>query len=119
MISGFLVKIVVSIALVGLILFEVGSPLVNKAQLDDLAHDAADNAALDLLNNRDLERAKAAAEEIVTEKDAKLEKFELNTDGTVAVTVRREARSVVLKKWSKTEDWYDNKVSVTSSKKAT
>ncbi len=119
MITGWLVKLVVSIALVGFLAVELGSPLVTRAQLDDLAHDAADNAALEILNSRDVERAKAVAAEILHDKDATLKEFAVDQQGKVVLTAEREARSFLLKKWSRTESWYDVEVTVTSEKAPT
>ena len=117
MITGWLVKVVVAIALVGFLAFELGSPVVTRLQLDDLAHDAADNAALELLNTQDVEKAKATATEIVADKDATVKQFEIDADGNVVMTIERDARSVLLKKWSTTRSWYEVEVKVVSEKK--
>jgi Flp pilus assembly protein TadG len=109
-----LVKIVLGIALVGLAAVELGSPIVMRAQLDGVAHDAADAAELELQSRGDQEAAKAEAVRVAEENDATLEAFSIEQQGSIKVTVRKEARSFVLKKWSRTESWYDVKVSVTS-----
>lgn len=114
MITGWLVKIVVSLAFVGLLAVEAGSPLITKAQLDDVAHDAADNAALDLLDKNSPERARKIAEDIVAEKDAVLTGFTIDT-GSVRVTVQREARSFVLKKVEQFRDWYSVEATASAS----
>lgn len=117
MITGWLVKVVVTIALVGFLAVELGAPLVTRAQLDDLAHDAADNASLEILNSRDIERAKAVATEILTDKNATLKEFALNDQGGISLTAEREARSLLLKKWDRTKSWYLVRVKVTSERK--
>lgn len=117
MITGWLVKVVVSIAVVGFLAVELGAPLVTRAQLDDLAHDAADNAALEMLNSRNIEGAKAVAAEILTDKNATLKDFVVNEQGGITLTAEREARSFLLKKWDRTKSWYLVKVKVTSDKK--
>lgn len=117
MITGWLVKVVVSIALVGFLAVELGAPLVTRAQLDDLAHDAADSASLELLNTNDAERARAVATEIVTDKNATLKEFAINAQGGIDLTAEREARSLLLKKWDRTKSWYMVTVKVTSEKK--
>lgn len=114
MITGWLVKIVLGFVLTGFILVEAGSPLVTRAQLDDVAHDAADNAALDLLDKNDPKRARTIAEGIVVEKDAFLKSFSVDQAG-VHVTVERPARSLLLKKVKQLESWYDVEVSATAS----
>ncbi|HVE45999.1 MAG TPA: hypothetical protein VNA57_04540 [Acidimicrobiales bacterium] len=117
MITGWLLKLVVSIALMGFLAVELGSPLVTRAQLDDVAHDAADTAAFELLNNRDVERARATANEILTGKKATLKEFALDQQGRINLTAEREARSFLLKKWDRTDSWYLIRVKVTSEKK--
>lgn len=119
MITGWLLKMVLTIFLVGFALVEAGSPLVTRAQLDDVAHDAADNAALDLLAHRDADRARATAQEIASEQDATLKDFAIDSSGKVRVTVEREARSFLLKKWDRTKGWYDVEVTATSTKEGT
>jgi len=118
-ITGWLVKLVVSIALVGLLAVELGAPLVTRAQLDDLAHDAADNAALEYLNSRDVEKAKTTATQILQDKSATLKEFSVDQQGLVGLTAERQARSILLKKWSRTASWYDVVVKVTSEKPLT
>ena len=115
MITGWLLKIVLAFALVGFLGVELGSPLVTRAQLDTVAHDAADNAVLDLLAHNDDERARQTALDIVTEKSAVLKHFEITTTGVV-VTVEREARSFLLKKVEQLESWYDVEVTATASR---
>lgn len=114
MIMGWLLKIVLGVAILGLLAVEGGSPLITRAQLDDVAHDAADNAALDLLDKRDPERARKIAEDIVLDKDAALTEFRVEP-GRVYVTVQKQARSWLLRKVDQLKDWYDVEVSVSAS----
>ena len=114
MITGWLLKIVLGFVLLGFILVEAGSPLITRAQLDEVAHDAADNAALDLLDRNDVNRARTIAEGIVTEEEAALKSFSIDQAG-VHVTVERQARSLLLKKVKQFESWYDVEVSATAS----
>jgi len=114
-ITGWLLKIVVSFAVAGLLVAELGAPLVTRAQIDDVAHDAADNAAFDLLDHNDFARAKAVAQQIADDKGVVLENFTVDQRG-VRVTVARESWSLVLKKWDKTKSWYDVRVTATGTK---
>lgn len=115
MITGWLLKIVLSFVVAGLIIAELGAPLVTRAQIDGVAHDAADNAALDLLDHNDLERARAVAQEIADDKDVVLEAFTVDQRG-VRVTVARKSWSLVLGKWDTTRSWYDVRVTATATK---
>lgn len=119
MITGWLVKIVMSFALVGLALFEGTSPLLTRAQIDGPAHEAADTAALGMVQHNDPARARAEAEAILTEKEVALKDFTVDQSGVVRLTVERQARSVLLKHWSRTAAWYDVELSVTGGRKET
>lgn len=116
MITGWLAKIVIGIALVGFLAVELISPVAVRAQLDGVAHDAADNAVLHLLDHPDeVERARLIADEIAREKDAALTFFDVGTNG-VTVTVEREARSFLLKKVEQLESWYDVEVTASAAR---
>lgn len=116
MITGWLSKIVIGIALVGFLAVELISPVAVRAQLDGVAHDAADNAALHLLDHPDeVERARLIADEIAKEKDAALTFFDVGSNG-VTVTVEREARSFLLKKMEQLESWYDVEVTASAAR---
>lgn len=113
MITGWLSKIVVSLVLAGVLIAELSSPWVAKAQLDGVAHDAANNAALDMLEHNDVERARAVAQQFADDNHVILKDFAVDSRGVV-VTVEREAWSLALKKWDKMKDYYDVKVTATA-----
>lgn len=115
MITGWLVKIILGIALVGFLVIELGSPVVMQAQLDGVAHDAADAAGLELRTSGNAETAEAEAARVAEENSATLESFTVQEEGKARVTVRKEARSFLLKKWDRTKSWYDVKKSATSA----
>ena len=108
MISSWLVKVVLGIVLIGAVLLEAGSPLIAKAQADDVAHNIADEVAFQLNEHNTRETLEKACK-TETEKESSVEVLECDVDrgtGEVVVRVRKEARSLILKKWSATEDWY-------------
>lgn len=113
MITGWLVKIVVVIGLLGFAAIELGSPLWTRAALDGVAHDAAAEAARVYARHRApdaVARARAAAQEQAESEDATLEAFSVDTQGKVRVTVFREARSYLLHRFGPTREWYDVEV---------
>jgi Flp pilus assembly protein TadG len=114
-ITGWLVKIVVVIALLGFVAVELGSPLWTRAQLDSVAHDAADEAARVRANTNDIEQARRVAEEEADSEDARLTRFAVDNQGRVHVTVYRQARSYLLHRFGATEDWYDVSVDATAA----
>ena len=108
MISSWLVKVVLGIALLGFAVLELGSPLIARAQSDDAAHNIADGVAFELTEGGaptqqrldDACRAEGAKE------DVELLSCTIDSSGHVQVRVRKEAWSLLLDKWSVTEDWY-------------
>jgi Flp pilus assembly protein TadG len=116
-ISRWLIKLVVGIALVGFLVIELGSPLITRATLDGQAHNAADDAAHELFQSRDQARAQAIAQQDADNDHAKLATFSIDDQGTVHVTLSKQARSYVLHKFKPTRDWYNVRVSASASQK--
>jgi len=104
MISRFLAKVVISILVLGFVAFELGSPLIVRLQVDGVAHDVADESARTLARSSNAGSARGTADQIVFDHGTSLRSFEIDAAGTVNVTVAREAPSLVLKKWDKTQD---------------
>ena len=115
MITGWLLKIVVVIALLGFAAIELGSPLWTRAQLDSVAHDAADEAARAIANGRTTEQARAVAVKQAESEDAAVTSFSKDVQGKVHVTVFREARSYLLHRFGPTKDWYDISVDASAA----
>ena len=106
MISGWLAKIVVTIAIAGFAVVEGGSPLWTRAQLDDIAHSIADEGAAELVRTKDPASAQAAAAEEARARDVQLTAFTADA-ARVHVTVYRRARSYLLYRFGPTKGWYD------------
>ena len=114
MISSWLVKVVVGIALIGFAVLELGSPLVARAQADDAAHNIADEVAFRLSSRPTSQEIEAACKEESAKESVRVLSCGADEHGNVQVTVRKEARSVLLKNWSVTEDWYHPEASATA-----
>jgi hypothetical protein len=110
-ITGWLVKLVVAIALVGFLVVELGTPLVVRLQLDGTAHDAADSAEAIMRDRGSFDAAKQAAVEVATGESASVDEFSLDEEGHVRVTLHKEAKSYLLKRWGRLKSWYDVRVS--------
>ncbi len=119
MISRFLAKVVISIAVLGFAAVELGSPLVVRLQLDGVAHDVADESARALTQLRTPDQARVTAEQIALDRDASLRSFEVDAAGTVNVVVAREAPSLVLDKLDQMKSWYDVSVTAAAPKRGT
>jgi hypothetical protein len=95
---GF-VKLLVGLAIVGLVLFEAGAVIVNHVQLDTLSERVAQAAASGHAARpaRDLSGARQAAEAaVVAHPAARVDDVHLLPDGRVAVVVTQEANVLVL-----------------------
>lgn len=114
MIAGWLIKLIVSIAVVGFLGIELGTPLIVRTQLDGLAHDAADTAGAIVRDRGSEADARAAAENLAAKDDATVEEFVVDQQERVTVTLRKQANSYLLKKWDPLKGWYDIKKSATS-----
>lgn len=118
MISGWLMKVVLGIALVGAIVIEVGSPLVAKAQADDAATQIADETSFRLRDNFTQAQLEASCAEEGDKHDVSIVTCDFDqSTNEVVIRVRKEARSLVLKNWSATEDWYHPEVTKRSKLK--
>jgi len=113
-ISRWLLKVIIGIAVAGLVIFELGSPLVTKTILDGNAHDAANDAAHDYFNNHDAGRAQGVAQQDAQNDGAKLDAFDIDEQGTIHVTLSKQAKSYVLHNFGPTKDWYTVQRSATA-----
>jgi hypothetical protein len=115
-ISGWLIKIVVGIALAAVLLLELGSPLIARAQADDAAHEVTDDVVFALKNTFTQAALDDACATTATTKHVKILRCEYNKDTDVTtVTVEKAARSILLYRFGPTKDWY--KVHATASAK--
>jgi hypothetical protein len=109
-ISGWLVKVLVGIALIGFAVIELGSPLIARAQADDAAHSVADEVAFHLRDPGMFTTealAKACADEAARHSVTLVAcDYNVTTD-KVDVTITKHARSFLLDKVSVAKDWYD------------
>lgn len=117
MIGTWLIKLLLGIALLGVVAFDVGSPLITKAQVDETAHQAADGAARELADSEDVEAARAVAEQVVATNDGMfLAEFTAEPGGGVTVTVTKQADGLVLDRFNQTRGWYDVSVTAQSTR---
>ena len=106
MISGWVVKLVVSLVVVALALFEAGSPLITRVQLDGVAAEAARQANREFDKSGSKKAAEEAARAEAEESGAALTNFNVDKN-SAAVTISRVAPSVVFGKWDKTKSYYN------------
>lgn len=99
-ITGWLFKIVLSLAILGVALFEAGSVILAKVSVDRIAIEAADEAGLEYGRTRSSTKAQQIAERVAGRQDAEVVgKIKVYRDlDQVTVTVRKQATTLVLEK---------------------
>jgi hypothetical protein len=107
-IADWLLKLIAGLAIVGVIMFDAGSVMVNFFTLDSTAEDIATSITHSLANKeinptqRDVE---LKAQELADEAQVKLVKAELDREGVLHVKLRRTASTVVVGRIGPIEDW--------------
>ena len=118
MISGWLIKVLVGIALVGFLVVELGSPLIARAQADDAAHEVANEVAFELRNGPFTQATMDNACKVEAPKHEVTAVCSYdNSRNLVQVKVHKQARSFLFKKIGAMKDWYDVTASATASPK--
>ena len=115
MVGSWLLKVVAGVAAMGFLLFELGTPVVARVQLDDIAQDAADSAGRDLRGGKGLDEAHTTATSIVGDRGGQLDAFEVRSDGKVHVTISKRAESYVLDRFDQLRSWYEVNVDAVSA----
>jgi hypothetical protein len=110
-----LFKVLLVIALLGVSVAEIGSPVWSKAEVTVAAKDAAEAGAQNYFASSDLAKARDAASAAASTSGAQVESLTLSPDGLVHVTVYRHARSYVLYKISVLKKWYDVRASASAT----
>ena len=95
-VGSWVIKVIVWVGLVGFLVIEFGSVLVNRIQAQDLASEAAVEANLMDDRSPNLERARARAVEFVGDKAEVLEVTVDRATSTLSVTLRKQARTFVI-----------------------
>ena len=117
MIGGWLVKVIVGIAVLGFAVIELGSPLVARAQADDAAHEVANEASFRLRDNDTQATLDAACAEEAADQSVDVVKCEINDKNAIFVEVHKDARSFLLDRFGVTKDWYDVTASATAERR--
>jgi hypothetical protein len=106
-VGSWVLKLLVGIALAGLLVYELGSPLVVRLQAEDVAQDAADRAAHVYAVDGDAAAARAEARQVVRDRGARLRRFRISRERRITVTVAKHAPAIVLDRVGALESWYD------------
>ena len=97
---GWLIKLVVTLAVVGVLLFDAASMARGAFQVDDHAQQAARAAMQDFEQGKDVQRAyDAAVTEVLADGDTvEASTFSVDTDGGVSLTLTREVPTMLMEK---------------------
>ncbi|MGH2772864.1 MAG: hypothetical protein ACRDIU_07000 [Actinomycetota bacterium] len=96
---GWLIKILLMLAIAGLIVLEGGSLLWVRYTVSSAAQGAAQEGALDIKTKGQLANPEVAIREYIKEKDVELVTFSIDTSArTVSVIVRKQAQTFVVKR---------------------
>jgi hypothetical protein len=108
------VKFVLVFAILGGLVYELGSPVWSRTAADTAAQEAAGTAAQTYFGGGTLTAARADAVVAATERGATLTDLQLLPDGDIQVTVTRPAKSYVLHDISGLKGWYNVKASASA-----
>lgn len=104
-VTGWLLKLVLSLAIFGLVAFEAGAIVVAKVTIESVAGDVLTEAK-GAYGSNDAEQAEATARAVAERNDATLESFEVVEDGNaIVVTVSKKAKTLWLHRVGFAEDW--------------
>ena len=103
---GWLVKLVVSLAIAGVAVFEAGAVIVAHVNADSAANDAAGEAVVAYSHLSDAKGAEQAARAAAEKDGALLIGFMVLEGGTeIEVRVEKDARTILLQHASFTRSW--------------
>ena len=103
---GWLIKLAVSIAIVGAVAFEAGAVVVAHVGADTAANDASGEAAAVVSRDGNDRAAESAAAAAAAAAGARLIDFSVSSDRkSLTVVVEKRARTLVLHRVSATRSW--------------
>ena len=105
-VTGWLLKLVLSVAIFGVVAFEAGAIVVAKVTIEPVATDALGEAVDEYRRTGDANAAEEAARTVADGRGATLEAFEVTEGGeAIAVTVSKKAKTLLVHRIGTTEDW--------------
>ena len=95
-----LIRVVVALAIVGVVAHEGGQILFTQTKADDVAHKAAQIGAETFAQTKNVSRARVDAAAVVTEAGGRLKSFSFSQDGKATVKVAMTASTLIVKRVS-------------------
>ncbi|HEX9887983.1 MAG TPA: hypothetical protein VGA69_00775 [Nitriliruptorales bacterium] len=103
-ITGWLMQMIVFIAILGLILYEVGSVGITAVSMDDTARDVASAAALNYRETKDLAEATEAGTVRAQSLEVEITEDLVVDEGDIVVTISKQAPTLIIHKIGFLED---------------
>ena len=104
-VAGWAVKLLLFLALLGIVIYDGAAIAVNAFQLDTVS----DEVALEVSSSardKSLFTLEREAKKAARARDARLVEIKLNADKSVLrVTIRREANTLLVSRFDRTSDW--------------
>ena len=105
---GWLMRLVVMLAIVALAAYEGGAVIVAHVQSDTAATDVSEEAALAYAHSNDADQARAVADAKATSEGAVVVAFSIDAARkNITVTVEKTARTLFLQRMSFSRKWTD------------
>ncbi len=115
-VMAFMVRLILVLTLIGIVFVEGGAIVFSKLQAQDVAESAAVAGAGSWMNTRSAESARAEALLRMQDKSqrAKMTAFTLHPDGSVSVTIRLQANTILLQHVSFLESYTVSRATATA-----
>ena len=94
------IRVVVALAIVGVVVHEGGQILFAQTKADDIAQTAAQTGAETFAETKDVAQARAAAKAEVGDGDARFRSFRIRPDGRATVRVAVTASTLIVRRVS-------------------
>ncbi|MBI4728243.1 MAG: hypothetical protein HY775_01885 [Acidobacteria bacterium] len=105
-VTSWLLRLLIILALFGVAVFEAGSVLIARVQVDGIAIDAATEAGSEYARFHSEAAAERAAEDVARRSEARVVDFRVSADGReVIVTVEKRAKTIFIHKIEALRRW--------------
>jgi len=97
-IVSFVIRTIVVFAILGVIAYDAGQVVVAQVKAENIAQTAAQAGADAYHSSKNTGQARTAADAVMNEQDPStvITAFQVQSDGTVSVTVRRTAHTLIV-----------------------
>jgi len=107
LIVSWLIKLGVGLALLGIVVYDGGSILVNYFGVDSAAEEIATDISTEIASGTDMTavQVEQRAKELAKNKDARLLSAQIDRDGVLHIKLRRKADTLVVGRLSFARGW--------------